>query len=184
MAVFKFQKYDMILEMQGFDKLAQMFRELPEKFSNRVLLKTLRKGGLIVNAEIKKQIPGKIKGVAGSLGMSTLNDQNSPAMIAGFFRKQRYFSNKTGKKRKAALRNKGDKKMDAATIAYWFNYGTLGGRTGVYRFRRPAGRRGGKGIDAELFLQKGMVAALKPANDLVLKEFDGIFEKEFEKLNK
>ena len=184
MAVFKFKKYDMILEMQGFDKLASMFKELPDRFSNSVLLKTLRKGGRLVNAQIKKQVPGTIKGIAGALSLASLNDKENPAIIAGFFRRQRFFSNKTGARRKADLRHKGDKRLDAATIAYWFNYGTLAGRTGVYRFRRQAGTGGGKGIEAQLFLQKAMVTALKPVNDMVTKEFDEIFQKEFDKLNK
>jgi hypothetical protein len=187
MAVFKWKGYDLSLELQGFDKLAQMFKDLPGRFSNKVLLKTLRKGGSIVNREIKKQIPATIKGVAGALSIASLDDKDNPAIIAGFFRRQRYFSNKTGLKRRADLKQKGKAKLDAATIAYWFNYGTMANRTGVYRFRTPrksrtANRTGG--IPAHLFFQKGAVAALKPANELVMKEFDGIFQKEFDKLDK
>jgi hypothetical protein len=187
MAVYKWKGYELNLELQGFDKLAQMFKTLPEKFSNKVIIKTLRKGGTLVNNEIKKQIPGNIKGIAGALNTAALDNKDNPAIIAGFFRRQRYFSNKTGKKRKADLKQKGSAKMDAATIAYWFNYGTMSNRTGVYRFRTPrkaktAGHKGG--IRAQLFFQKGTAAALKPANEVVTKELDNIFQKEFEKLNK
>jgi hypothetical protein len=185
MARFAWKGYGLTLEIQGADKLAKMFKDLPDKFSTKVLLKTLRKGGSIVNAEIKKHIPANIKGIAASLDMSKIETDESPAIIAGFFRSRKYFSNKTGKRRKADLRQKGDNKFDAATIAYWFNYGTLANRTSVYRFRTPrkartASRRGG--IEAQLFFQKGAAAALKPANDLITKEFDGIFQTEFDKL--
>lgn len=187
MAKFSLAKRGITFKMEGAEQLARMFNELPEKFSKKVLIVTLRKGGGIINAEIKKEVPSKIKGVSAALSVGVIDRDETPSVIAGFFRNRRYFSNKTGAKRRVDLLQKGKRKFDAATIAYWFNYGTMANRSGTHRFRTP--RRGPRssasgGLKAELFFQKGVLAGFKKANESITKDFDNIFMKAFEKLNR
>jgi hypothetical protein len=187
MARFILAKGGVKLEIEGADKLGQMFHDLPERFSKKVLIPVLRKGGNIINAEVKKQVPSNIKGVKAALSTAVIGKDETPGVVAGFFRRKRYFSNKTGVKRKADLRGKGDKKFDAATIAYWFNYGTMANRSGAHAFRTPrkGPRKSAKGgIRPLLFFQKGVLAGFKKANESVTKDLDLIFANEFEKLNR
>jgi hypothetical protein len=132
-------------------------------------------------------VPSNIKGVKAALSVAIIGKEETPTVIAGFFRKKRYFSNKSGIKRKADLRSKGDKKFDAATIAYWFNYGTMANRSGAHAFRTPrkGPRKAAKGgIKPLLFFQKGTLAGFKKANESVTKDLDGRFMREFEKLER
>jgi Bacteriophage HK97-gp10, putative tail-component len=184
MAKLGMNNYQISFEMEGADKLAQMFNELPDNFSNKVMRTILRKGAAIINGEIKKATPSCIKGVDMALDMANLGGAETPTIVTGFFRNKRYFSNKVGKKRKKDLASK-DVKFDAATIAYWFNYGTMANRSGQYQFATP--RKGPRknaagGIRPTYFFQEGVVNGFKKANESVTKDFDDIFSKAFAKL--
>lgn len=168
-------KSEVTIDIIGADKLASMFRGLSVRFRKKVVVSTLRKGAQKIKSAIAKKVPARIKGINRALMIRAGGSAYNPNVKVGYFAKERYF-NKAAKK-----------KQDAAFVAYWFNYGTMANRSNNRRFKTPRRKKSAHkkgGIRPMYFFENGVREGMPKAEETIIKEFDGIFKKEFEKLNR